>query len=120
MVACKVSEYVSLVIDIKTYCILHTRSIFAIGIFKQKIDFLLSHPAPDNEIARNNKLTETKYRYDVALLYLEQAEYNLDTAIQAYKEDEQWEKDHPMEVHGKGKGKTKHNVGRRRFTGQNS
>jgi len=60
-----------------------------------------------------------KYRYDVALLYLEQVEYDLSAAIEAYKDDERWEKEHPLEANiGKGKGKTRQSVGRRRFTGQ--
>ncbi|CZS99859.1 uncharacterized protein RAG0_08148 [Rhynchosporium agropyri] len=58
-----------------------------------------------------------KYRYDVALVYLTQAEYDLDAAIEAYKEDERWEKEHPIEANVKGKGKM-HDVGKRRFTGQ--
>jgi hypothetical protein len=37
--------------------------------------------------------------------------------VEAYKDDEGWEKDHPIEANMKGKGKS-HNVGRRRFTGQ--
>ena len=37
-------------------------------------------------------------RYDVALLYLQQAEWNLDTAVEAYKDDERWEKEHPLEA----------------------
>jgi len=55
--------------------------------------------------------------YDVALLYLQQVDYDLEAAIEAYKDDERWEKEHPMEA-SKGKGKTGHNVGKRRFTGQ--
>ncbi|TKA60812.1 hypothetical protein B0A49_09519 [Cryomyces minteri] len=53
--------------------------------------------------------------YDVALLYLQQAEYNLDEAIEAFKEDEKWEKEHPLV--GLGKGKKAQEVGRRRFIG---
>jgi len=60
----------------------------------------------------------TQSRYDIALLYLEQVDYDLDAAIEAYKEDEHWEKDHPMKMTDKGKGKTRHDVGKRRFTGQ--
>ncbi|MCJ1258191.1 hypothetical protein MMC24_006022 [Lignoscripta atroalba] len=44
--------------------------------------------------------------YDIALLYLKQADYNLDAAIEAYKADEKWERDHPMDgasVKGKAK-----------------
>ena len=44
-----------------------------------------------------------RYRYDIALLYLEQANYDLDIAIEAYKADEKWERDHPMEANIKGK-----------------
>lgn len=57
--------------------------------------------------------------YDVALLYLKQTEYDLNTAIEAYKDDEKWEKEHPLEGNVNGKGK-KYDVGRRRFTGQRS
>lgn len=60
-------------------------------------------------------------RYDVALLYLEQAEYNLDAAIGAYREDERWEKEHPLDVNTKGKRKqTAAAVGMRRFVGGSS
>jgi len=41
--------------------------------------------------------------YDIALLYLKQSEYNLELAIAAYKEDEKWEKEHPLEAAKKGK-----------------
>jgi hypothetical protein len=37
-----------------------------------------------------------KYRYDVALLYLEQAGYDLESAMTAFRADEKWEKDHPL------------------------
>lgn len=43
------------------------------------------------------------YRYDVALLYLQQADYDLNAAIEAYKADDRWEREHPMK--GKGKGR---------------
>jgi hypothetical protein len=59
-----------------------------------------------------------KYRYDVALLYLKEVDYDLEVAIEVYKDDERWEKEHPMEASAKGKGKTRNDVGRRRFTGQ--
>jgi len=51
---------------------------------------------------------------------LEQVDYDLEAAINAYKEDERWEKEHPMEGNVKGKERTRHEVGRRRFTGQRS
>lgn len=39
-----------------------------------------------------------RYRYEVALLYLKQADYNLEEAIGAYKEDERWEQEHPLKA----------------------
>ncbi|MCJ1379536.1 hypothetical protein MMC17_002637, partial [Xylographa soralifera] len=41
--------------------------------------------------------------YDIALLYLQQADYDLEAAIAAYKADEKWEKEHPMNSNVKGK-----------------
>lgn len=35
-------------------------------------------------------------RYDIALLYLEQAEYDLDAAVNTYLTDELWETEHPL------------------------
>ena len=63
-----------------------------------------------------------RLRYDVALLYLQQAEWELETAIEAYREDERWEKEHPLEAKAKAKkGKrpadTPKTVGMRRFVG---
>lgn len=58
-----------------------------------------------------------RYRYDVALLYLQQADYDLEKAIEAYKADEQWEKDHPMQAIKKGKSKATQNIGKRRWFG---
>ncbi|KAK3717071.1 hypothetical protein LTR37_006126 [Vermiconidia calcicola] len=56
--------------------------------------------------------------YDVALLYLQQANWNLEAAIEAYKDDEKWEKEHPMETKQKIRnGKAVKNVGMRRFVG---
>jgi hypothetical protein len=54
-------------------------------------------------------------RYDVATLYMQQADWSLEAAIEAYREDERWEKEHPMQAHEKGK-KAK-SVGMRRFVG---
>lgn len=53
--------------------------------------------------------------YDVALLYLEQSNYNLEQAIEAYRADEQWEKDHPLQAAKKGKSKAQQNTGRRKW-----
>ncbi|KAF7879288.1 hypothetical protein EAF04_000485 [Stromatinia cepivora] len=58
------------------------------------------------------------FEYDIAVLYLEQADYDLELAMGVYKDDERWEKENPISDTGKGKGKTKFDVGRRRFTGQ--
>lgn len=56
--------------------------------------------------------------YDVALLYLQQADYDLDQAMNTFKEDERWEKEHPLDVERsgkrKGKGKLQSSL-RRRF-----
>jgi hypothetical protein len=49
--------------------------------------------------------------YDVALFYLQQADYDLDGAVQKYLDDERWEREHPLEpisqTRGMGKGKGK-------------
>ena len=54
-----------------------------------------------------------RYRYDVALFYLKQAEYDLDAAVEAFKADEKWEKENPMS--GSSKGKSKRSTGRRKY-----
>jgi hypothetical protein len=56
-------------------------------------------------------------RYEVALIYLKQSDYDLDEAVEAYKEDERWEQEHPLNAksNGKGKGKAPQSVGRRRL-----
>ena len=60
-------------------------------------------------------------RYDVALLYLQQAEWDLDLAIGVYKDDERWEKEHPLEAQQKvKKGKIAKDAGMRRFVGAGS
>ncbi|KAI4283548.1 MAG: hypothetical protein L6R38_002078 [Xanthoria sp. 2 TBL-2021] len=41
--------------------------------------------------------------YDVAVLYLSQAKYDLDAAVEAYLADEQWERDHPIQTSSKSK-----------------
>jgi len=60
------------------------------------------------------KVTE----YDVATLYMQQADWDFDAAVEAYKEDERWEKEHPMQAREKGK-KAK-SVGMRRFVGSSA
>lgn len=61
--------------------------------------------------------------YEIALLYLEQAEYDLAEAIGVYQDDERWERENPLQGEGvngdlKGKGKRVASIARRRFTGQ--
>lgn len=45
--------------------------------------------------------------YDVAVLYLEQTEYDLEAAIVAYIADEEWEAGHPATGTGRGKSVTR-------------
>ena len=72
----------------------------------------LSSPPDPEEEERKNKLRRwmvaTKCpEYDVAKLYLKGSEYDLEAAVEAFKADEQWEKEHPM------KGKQRTRTGRR-------
>jgi hypothetical protein len=48
---------------------------------------------------------------------LKQADYDLEAAIGAYKDDEQWEKEHPIEGAAKGK-EIRHDLGQRRYIGR--
>ncbi|KAK8089343.1 hypothetical protein PG997_004304 [Apiospora hydei] len=41
--------------------------------------------------------------YDVAVLYLEQSNYDLEAAVEAYVGDEEWEKNHPKHKSTRGK-----------------
>ena len=43
----------------------------------------------------------------MALLYLKQAEYDLDTAVDTFLADEQWEEDHPMASSSQAKNKSR-------------
>lgn len=45
--------------------------------------------------------------YDVAVLYLKQSDYDLDLAVEVYKADEKWEREHPLDARSKGKGKAR-------------
>lgn len=85
MVACKVSEYV------------------------------VTLPSGDLGLAKADQLSSIPVylRYDIALLYLEQSDYNLGLAVEAYLADEKWEKEHPMEGASKG-GKTGQKPGKRK------
>jgi hypothetical protein len=76
----------------------------------------LSTPPDPEEEERKNKLRRwmvaTKcVDYDVANLYLKGTEFNLEAAIESFKGDEQWEKEHPM------KGKQRARPGRRISSG---
>ncbi|KAF2150834.1 hypothetical protein K461DRAFT_323194 [Myriangium duriaei CBS 260.36] len=71
-----------------------------------------------NKIRRFMVATKSP-EYDVAVLYLEQSDYELESAIQAYRDDEQWEKAHPLESIPK-KSKTAKSIGMRRFVGKGS
>jgi hypothetical protein len=55
--------------------------------------------------------------YDVALLYLQQADYDLDRAVVNFKADESWEKEHPLEAARRGKSKASQSTGRRKWFG---
>ncbi|KAK4216100.1 hypothetical protein QBC37DRAFT_280265 [Rhypophila decipiens] len=67
-------------------------------------------PAPVNgeeEQIRKNKIrrwmvTCKVHDYDVAVLYLEQAGYDIEAATEAYFADEAWERDHPFPAAGQG------------------
>jgi len=82
----------------------------------------------EEEEARRNKIRRWMVackvaEYDVAQLYLQQAEWHLEEAISAYRDDEQWEKDHPLEAKQKSssfKGKSTRTAGMRRFVGSES
>ncbi|KAK0621374.1 hypothetical protein B0T17DRAFT_608599 [Bombardia bombarda] len=78
---------------------------------------LSPRPVEGEEEARKAKIRRwmvaTKVAdYDVAVLYLEQAGYDMAKATEAYFADEQWERENPIDHHdrdsrlkGKGKGK---------------
>jgi len=76
----------------------------------------LSTPPDPEEEEQKNKLrrwmvTTKCADYSVAMLYLKGSDNNLELAIEGFKADEQWEKDHPM------KGKEKARIRPRRFGG---
>ena len=66
-----------------------------------------------SSIADSLSSVPMQLRYDVALLYLKQANYDLNLAIESYLADEQWEKEHPIE--GSSKNKTKQNTPNKRL-----
>ncbi|KAL8839006.1 MAG: hypothetical protein Q9170_001937 [Blastenia crenularia] len=54
--------------------------------------------------------------YDIALLYLGQAQYDLDRAVETYLADEKWEREHPLESSSKSKPTSKRT--RRKFAAE--
>ena len=55
----------------------------------------------------------THLRYDIAVLYLQQSNYDLNGAVEAYLADEKWEGEHPMA--GSSKAKAVLKPGRRKY-----
>ena len=73
----------------------------------------LSSMFHEGDLANDLASVPPRCRYDIALLYLNQAKYDLDAAVETYLADEKWEKAHPMEASSKGK--TKQTSSRRRI-----
>ncbi|KAI2618720.1 hypothetical protein GGS26DRAFT_351536 [Hypomontagnella submonticulosa] len=72
----------------------------------------------EEEEARKSKIRRWMvackvHEYDVAVLYLDQAGYDLEMATEAFFADEEWERTHPVEAAGKGKGVARHTNGSR-------
>ncbi|KAI1212977.1 uncharacterized protein F4807DRAFT_307050 [Annulohypoxylon truncatum] len=66
----------------------------------------------EEEEARKSKIRRWMvackvHEYDVAVLYLEQAAYDLEMATEAFFADEAWERAHPVEAAKRGKGVAK-------------
>lgn len=66
----------------------------------------------EEEEARKSKIRRWMvackvHEYDVAVLYLEQAGYDLEMATEAFFADEEWERTHPVEATARGKGVAK-------------
>jgi hypothetical protein len=53
--------------------------------------------------------------YEVALLYLQQGDYDVERAVENYQADERWEKAHPLEAAKRGKSKASQHSGRRKW-----
>ncbi|KAI8966854.1 hypothetical protein F5Y11DRAFT_6720 [Daldinia sp. FL1419] len=63
----------------------------------------------EEEEARKSKIRRWMvmckvHEYDVAVLYLQQADYDLEMATEAFFADEEWERTHPVKAAGRGKG----------------
>ncbi|KXT13910.1 hypothetical protein AC579_2374 [Pseudocercospora musae] len=99
------------------------------GYYKGGVSLSAQPTEGEEEEARKNKLRRfqvaTKVadipfalRYDVAELYLQNSDWHLEAAIEAFKEDELWEKQNPLQASSRGKkGKNAQTVGMRRFVG---
>ncbi|KAL7626275.1 hypothetical protein AAE478_003045 [Parahypoxylon ruwenzoriense] len=66
----------------------------------------------EEEEARKSKIRRWMvackvHEYDVAVLYLEQASYDLELAMEAFFADDEWERIHPVEPMARGKGAAK-------------
>ncbi|EMC92018.1 hypothetical protein BAUCODRAFT_38035 [Baudoinia panamericana UAMH 10762] len=90
--------------------------------YKGGVSLSPSPPEGEEEEIKRSKvrrwMTTCKVaEYDVALLYLQQADWELDLAIDAFREDERWEKEHPLSKADAKKGKMAQRVGMRRFVG---
>lgn len=76
---------------------------------------LSSPPDPEEEEKKTKVrrwMVATKCaEYDVAQLYLKGSSYDLNAAIEAFKADEQWEKEHPMQGKDKQKDATRRRFG---------
>lgn len=67
---------------------------------------------------QQSKLTNANcVSYDVAVMYLEQANYDLEMATEIYADEERWEREHPIHEE-RTKMKTPLQAGKRRYTGQ--
>lgn len=66
-------------------------------------------------LGKANRLSSVSrhLRYDIALLYLQQANYDLGNAVESYLADEKWEREHPIE--GSSNGRASQKPGRRKF-----
>ncbi|KAK4123775.1 hypothetical protein N657DRAFT_572785 [Parathielavia appendiculata] len=74
---------------------------------------LSPHPVED-EAERERKVTIRRWMvackewdYDTAVVYLEESGYDFAEAVRCYVEDCEWEREHPLERTGKGKGRKK-------------
>ncbi|KAI1414649.1 hypothetical protein F5Y13DRAFT_178544 [Hypoxylon sp. FL1857] len=92
------------------HLILGRRTVVIPGEFYKGGVSLSPHPIEgEEEEARKSKIRRWMvackvHEYDVAVLYLDQAGYDLELATEAFFADEEWEQTHPVEAKGRGKG----------------